>query len=135
MLRLKFWRIERYTKLALRNDKIVGMYKAAVERIFSANPHLLPHAQDIFEQVFDKYAGQNAKLNEVKSNVLNLATSFLKDAIKNESQIDGISAIKWAIKNDAKIDGKPAMEFAEVKGGDVGQAAKKLAGKGDDRSV
>ena len=43
--------IQKYGRLANKNEKIADMYKSAVERIFDDNPHLLPHAQDLFEQV------------------------------------------------------------------------------------
>jgi hypothetical protein len=104
--------IEKYAKLADRREVIADMYKVAVERIFLDNKNLLPFAQDIFENVFDQYAGTNAKLNAVKDNVIRMASNDRSTNRSAESSESFINDIKEAIlANDMPTGEKPMLEY------------------------
>jgi hypothetical protein len=99
--------IEKYAKLADRREVIADMYKVAVERIFKDNEHLLPYAQDIFESVFDKYTGTNAKLNAVKDSVIDMASGDKA----TERSGSFVNELKEAIlANDLPAGEKPVFE-------------------------
>jgi hypothetical protein len=108
--------IERYTRLATdARPKIADMYKAAVEGIFSNNENLLPYAQDIFEKVFDKYAGTNPKLNAVKDSVIEMATRKSPgEAVATDQAVESegfVNEIKNAIlANDMPVGEEPIFE-------------------------
>ncbi|MBY0580185.1 MAG: hypothetical protein K2P53_00665 [Rickettsiales bacterium] len=107
--------IERYTKLVDKNPKIAQMYRDTVSGIFSNNENLLPYAQDIFEKVFDKYTGTNAKLNAVKDNVLEMArrkspgeAAATDRAVESEAFVNEIK--NAILANDMPAGEEPVFE-------------------------